>query len=302
MELDAATLKQVLRFQYLELTEALIYERLARRERNPANRKVLQQIASDEVRHYEFWKEYSGQEVAPSRLRVAWFSLLARLLGITFCVNLLERDEVNIAAEYRNILDVIPAARPIMEEEEAHEQHLLGMLDEERLQYTGSIVLGLNDALVELTGALAGLTFAFQNLRLVALAGLVTGIAAAMSMAASEFLATRAEGDARNPLRAAFYTGVAYLLTVLLLVMPYLALQPDGPELLGLSVLHQALGATLLIGVGIVGAFNFYVSVAQNQPFRRRFIEMCAISGGVALLSYGVAIVLSSYFDITVAT
>ena len=299
MELDAATLKQVLRFQYLELTEARIYERLAQRERNPANRKVLQQIAEDEVRHYEFWKEYSGQKVAPSRLRVAWFSLLARLFGITFCVNLLERDEVNIAAEYRSIIDVIPAARPIMEEEEAHEQHLLGMLDEERLQYTGSMVLGLNDALVELTGALAGLTFAFQNLRLVALAGLVTGIAAAMSMAASEFLATRTEGDARNPLRAAFYTGVAYLVTVFLLVMPYLALQPDSPELLGLSVLHRALGATLLIGVGIVGAFNYYVSVAQNQPFRRRFLEMCAISGGVALLSYGVAIVLRGYFDIS---
>ncbi len=182
MEIDAATLKQVLRFQYLELTEALIYEKLAKREKNAQNRKVLQQIADDEVRHYEFWKEYSGQEVAPSRLRVAWFSLLAWLLGITFCVNLLERDEADIATEYRNILDVIPAARPIMEEEEAHEQHLLAMLDEERLQYTGSMVLGLNDALVELTGALAGLTFAFQNLRLVALAGLVTGIAAAMSM------------------------------------------------------------------------------------------------------------------------
>ena len=38
MELDAATLKQVLRFQYLELTEALIYERLARRERGGARR------------------------------------------------------------------------------------------------------------------------------------------------------------------------------------------------------------------------------------------------------------------------
>jgi VIT1/CCC1 family predicted Fe2+/Mn2+ transporter len=238
---------------------------------------------------------YSGQEVAPSRLRVAWFSLLARLLGITFCVNLLERDEVNIATEYRNILDVIPAARPIMEEEEAHEQHLLAMLDEERLQYTGSMVLGLNDALVELTGALAGLTFAFQNLRLVALAGLVTGIAAAMSMAASEFLATRAEADNRNPLRAAFYTGIAYLVTVFLLVLPYLALQPDSPDFMGLSVLHQALGATLLIGVGIVGAFNYYVSVAQHQPFRRRFIEMCAISGGVALLSYGVGVLLRGW-------
>lgn len=300
MELDATTLQQVLRFQYLELTEARIYERLARRERDPGNRKVLQQIADDEVRHYEFWKEYSGQEVAPSRLRIAWFSLLARLFGITFCVNLLERDEADIAVEYRNIIDIIPAARPIMEEEEAHEQQLLGMLDEERLQYTGSMVLGLNDALVELTGALAGLTFAFQNLRLVALAGLVTGIAAAMSMAASEFLATRTEGDARSPLRAAFYTGVAYLITVFLLVLPYLALQPDSPELLGLSVLHQALGATLLIGVGIVGAFNYYVAVTQDQPFRRRFLEMCAISGGVALLSYVIGIVLRNWFAISI--
>ena len=300
MEIDAATLKQVLRFQYLELTEALIYEKLAKREKNVQNRKVLQQIADDEVRHYEFWKEYSGQEVAPSRLRVAWFSLLARLLGITFCVNLLERDEANIATEYRNIIDVIPAARPIMEEEEAHEQHLLAMLDEERLQYTGSMVFGLNDALVELTGALAGLTFAFQNLRLVALAGLVTGIAAAMSMAASEFLATRTEADNRNPLRAAFYTGTAYLVTVFLLVFPYLALQPDAPPLWGLSVLHQALGATLIIGVCIVAAFNYYVAVAQDQPFRRRFIEMCAISGGVALLSYGVGIFLRGWFNISV--
>ena len=306
MELDAATLKQVLRFQYLELTEARIYEKLAKREKNAHNRKVLQQIADDEVRHYKFWKDYSGQEVASSRLRVAWFSLLARLLGITFCVNLLERDEVNIAAEYRNILDVIPAARPIMEEEEAHEQHLLAMLDEERLRYTGSIVLGLNDALVELTGALAGLTFAFQNLQqnlqLVALAGLVTGIAAAMSMAASEFLATRTEADNRNPLRAAFYTGIAYLVTVFLLVLPYLYLasQPHAAPLWGLSVLHQALGATLLIGVGIVAAFNYYVSVAQHQPFRRRFIEMCSISGGVALLSYGVGVLLRGWFNISV--
>ena len=279
MEHDAATLKQVLRFQYLELTEARIYEKLAKREKNAQNRKVLQQIADDEVRHYEFWKDYSGQEVAPSRLRVAWFSLLARLLGITFCVNLLERDEVNIATEYRNILDVIPAARPIMEEEEAHEQHLLAMLDEERLRYTGSIVLGLNDALVELTGS-----------------------AAAMSMAAAEFLATRTEADNRNPLRAAFYTGIAYLVTVFLLVLPYLYLasQPHAAPLWGLSVLHQARGATLLIGVGIVAAFNYYVSVAQHQPFRRRFIEMCAISGGVALLSYGVGVLLRGWFDISV--
>ena len=41
-----------------------------------------------------------------------------------------------------------------------NESALLQLLDEEKLRYTGSIVLGLNDVLVELTGALAGLTLA----------------------------------------------------------------------------------------------------------------------------------------------
>jgi len=57
------------------------------------------------------------------------------------------------------------------------------LIEEKRLEYTGSIVLGLNDALVEMTGALAGLTLALQNTRLIALSGLVTGIAAASDIA-----------------------------------------------------------------------------------------------------------------------
>ena len=57
-------------------------------------------------------------------------------------------------------------AQKIAEDEERHEQKLLAILDEERLQYVGSMVLGLNDALVELTGTLAGLTLALQNTKL----------------------------------------------------------------------------------------------------------------------------------------
>lgn len=81
----------------------------------------------------------------------------------------------------------------IQEDELKHEQKLLGMLDETVLRYLGSIVLGLNDALVELTGVLAGLTFGFQDSKMVAFSGLITGIAAAMSMAGSEYLSTVTE-------------------------------------------------------------------------------------------------------------
>ena len=51
------------------------------------------------------------------------------------------------------------------------------MIDEEKLKYIGAVVLGMNDALVELTGTLAGLTLALQNEKLVGVAGLITGVA-----------------------------------------------------------------------------------------------------------------------------
>src|SRR5574341_282925 len=106
-----------------------------------------------------------------------------------------------------------------MREEDMHEQKLLAMLDEEHLHYVGSVVLGLNDALVELTGALAGLTLALQNTELIALTGLITGIAASLSMAASEYLSTRSEETEKHPFRAAVYTGIAYIITVTLLIL-----------------------------------------------------------------------------------
>jgi VIT1/CCC1 family predicted Fe2+/Mn2+ transporter len=83
----------------------------------------------------------------------------------------------------------------IQKDEEEHEQKLIGMLNEERLNFVGSIVLGMNDALVELTGALAGLTLAFNDMKIMILSGLVTGLSASFSMAASDYLSARAEND-----------------------------------------------------------------------------------------------------------
>jgi VIT1/CCC1 family predicted Fe2+/Mn2+ transporter len=97
------------------------------------------------------------------------------------------------------------------------------MIDEEKLEYMGSVVLGLNDALVELTGALAASPSAFQNTRLIAVTALITGISASFSMSASEYLSTRQEsGQTQKALKAAFYTGIAYIFTVIALVVPYL--------------------------------------------------------------------------------
>jgi VIT1/CCC1 family predicted Fe2+/Mn2+ transporter len=150
------------------------------------------------------------------------------------------------------------------------------MLDEGRLKYAGSIVLGLNDALIELIGALAGFTLALQDSKLIVVVGLITGIAASLSMAASEYLSTKTESAGRSPVKAAFYTGFAYVLTVLVLILPFLVF----------SNVFFSLGTAILSALIIIMAFTFYISVVRETPFRKRFLEMAAISLGVAALSF----------------
>ena len=181
-EQTLAILKQAQRF---EITEQLIYRKLAAAARDDSNRRVLLRIADEEQRHYALLAERTGFYAQPNMLRVWLFVAVSRLFGITFGLRLMEKGEDAAQKRYRRVLEELPELRQIADEEEAHEQQLLSMIDEERLRYVGSVVLGLNDALVELTGALAGLTFAFQKTSAVAVAGLVTGIAAALSMASS---------------------------------------------------------------------------------------------------------------------
>jgi len=195
---DETLLNEVLRFQCEEITGAIVYAKLAKKSKGTHNAAILADMAEAERHHYAFWKSISGQEVAPSRSRIMFFTLLAQVLGLTFALKLLEKGEKATAADYAHVASIHPGAEKLGEEEEQHESSLIDMIDEERLLYVGSIVLGLNDALVELTGTLAGLTFAFQKGALVAISGIITGMAAALSMAASNYLASKGRGRSQG--------------------------------------------------------------------------------------------------------
>lgn len=290
MDISEEIFQRLLIYQKNEITEHHIYAKLSRRIRHPENRRVLESIAHDELRHYHRWRTHTRQDVAPDQWTGWKYYWISRLFGITFGVKLLERREEDAQESYEELREAIPEAEAIMLEENQHEAALLQLLDEEKLRYTSSIILGLSDALVELTGALAGLTLALQDTRLVALTGSVTGIAAALSMGASEYLSTKAEGTVKNPLRAAIYTGVTYLATVLVLVLPYLVLRNY----------YVSLGFTLAGAVSIIALFNYYLSVAKDEPFRRRFFEMAGLSLGVAAVSFLVGLLLRTFLGVDV--
>lgn len=290
MQLTEEIRRKVLDFQRDEITEYHIYSRLAKKINSPENAKIVAQIADDELRHYNEWMQYSGETVAPNWLKVWWYYLISRVFGYTFGIKLMERGEEQAQKNYADITPVIPDAARIQHEEDVHEEQLIAMLNEERLEYAGSVVLGLNDALVELTGALAGLTLALQNTKLIALSGLITGIAAAMSMAASEYLSTRSEDTDKHPVRAAIYTGIAYIGTVFLLILPYLLFENY----------FFNLGWALVTAVLIIAVFNYYISVAKDEPFRERFLEMAGLSFGVAVFSFVIGYLIRIWLGIEI--
>ncbi|MDD5751286.1 MAG: VIT1/CCC1 transporter family protein [Candidatus Peribacteraceae bacterium] len=270
-----------------EITEHMIYRHVAGRMQSGANREVLERIAAQEKGHYEQWRAILGEDVAPSWWKVRLFSLLARFLGLSFSLRLMEKGESLAEQVYGEIGKDIPEALTVMEDEQRHEQELLGLINERVLQYVSSFVLGLNDALVELTGALAGLTLALRETRLIAAVGLITGIAAALSMSAAEYLSTKEE-EGKNALQAGAMTGIAYLVTVLLLILPYFFV---SNALLALSI-------TLVIALVIIFLFTFYTSIARRLPFGRRFMEMAAISLGVATVNFFIGFAVKQVFGV----
>lgn len=281
------TKRALLEFQKAEVTEHFIYKGLSAIE-GGKNKEVLERISQDELRHYNTWKEYTRAEPQPDRLKISLYTLIARLLGVTFAIKLMEKGEERAQAAYANTLGDLPEAKAVIAEENQHEKELIDMIDEEKLNYTGSMVLGLSDALVELTGTVAGLTFALQNTSMVGLAALVTGIAASLSMASSEYLSQKSEAGSKSPLKASLYTGAAYIVTVILLVSPYFVV----------SDFRISLALSLSAAILIIVLFAFFVSVTKDQPFRRRFAEMMGITFGVAAISFVIGLALRALLGV----
>ena len=280
----------LLGYQRDEITEYHIYRRLAQTIKALENRQILERIADDELRHYHQWESYTRQEVKPERFKIWRYYWISRIFGFTFGIKLMERGEQGAQENYDHLRQWIPEAETIAHEENIHEEKLIALLDEEKLRYAGSMVLGLNDALVELTGTLAGLTLAFQNTRLIALSGTITGIAAALSMGASEYLSTKSEKTDKNPLKASLYTGAAYIVTVVLLILPYLLF----------ANYYAALAITLAAGVAIIAVFNYYIAIAKDEPFKRRFLEMAGLSLSIAALSFVVGLIVREVFGVEI--
>ncbi len=288
MRLSKSDVELVVGFQKSEITEHFVYKALAESS-SGTNKEILLKIASDELAHYNIWKNYSKRDVGPDKKRLFFYRMLAKLFGVSFAVKLMEKNELAAEQQYRQQIQKFKDAEPILRDEITHENLLLSMIEERKIAYMSSIVLGLNDALVELSGTLAGLSFALRNSKLIGLAGVITGVAAAMSMASAEYLSQKSEKQGRkNPLLAALFTGVAYVITVIILVFPYLVL----------ANYLWALLWSVFNGIFAVILFSFFISIINDRPFKKVCFEMLGLNFGVILLSFGVGLLVRKWLGV----
>lgn len=276
-------------FQKDELTSAILYKKIAKRVKDKNNKNILLRISTEEQAHAHIWQQYTKKELKPSFFKVLFYQFVSFLLGYTFVIKILETHEYKGIQSLQGIKESFPEVEHIISQEETHEAELINMLNEERLNYIGAMVLGLNDALVELTGCIAGLTFVLMNTKLIALAGIITGVAATLSMAASNYLAEKANGN-KKALVASCYTGIAYLITVIFLTLPYL--------LFAKHLFIPALLVMLCIVIFLIFIFSAYISIVKSEKIAPRFYEMAGISLTVALISFLIGIIAKSFFGI----
>lgn len=288
--LDQKQREMILRIQRNEITEHVVYKKLAASVKIREQAEILSKISDEELVHYEFFRSLTQERVRCDRFKVPVYVFISKIFGLNFGLRLMERGEDMAQNTYDGLKEISPRIEQIAQEERKHELDLIGLIDEERLRYVSSMVLGLNDALVELTGALAGFTLALQNPRLIGVVGLITGIAGSLSMASSEYLSTKEEETEKNPLKASIYTGCAYVGTVFLLVFPYFFFKN----------IFFSLGLAVADALIVITIFSFYISVAKGLAFKKRFLEMAGISLGIAAITFFIGFLIRNAFGIEI--
>jgi len=265
-----------------EFADFILYDRFSKRvSDNSSFAEALRQLSATEKRHYEFWKKYlPDEEPKFSRAKLFLVLLLQRLFGITFAVRYLERHESRVIKEYKSVESLIPeedraAFDEMIRDEEQHEKEFGRRVESSSVRYISFVVLGLADALVEISGIHAGSLGIYNVTEIAGLAGVIAGGAASLAMASAAFAQAK-QGFQGSAGLSAIYTGASYFVAAVLLATPYFLTK----------VMVDALAASLTLAVTILALATYYSSVISGKPFSRDFAEILLILLGATVVLY----------------
>jgi VIT1/CCC1 family predicted Fe2+/Mn2+ transporter len=275
-----------------EFSDFTLYERLSRTVSpdSPFN-GVLKELSATERKHYEFWKRYVPDEKPRlAKLKLYWILFLRRFFGLTFATRYLDRHEANVVKEYHGLAQLIPdddrhAYDEMVEDEIEHEKAFAKKVESSAVRYISFVVLGLADALVEISGIHAGWLGLFQKTEIAGLAGVIAGGAASLAMASAAFAQAK-QGFTGSARLSAIYTGISYFVTAIILATPYF-LTPN---------MILALGTSLTLAVTILAITTWYSIVIQQKPFMKDFVEILTILFATTIVVFVLGSFVSAEF------
>ena len=283
-----------------ELTEHIMYHKLALMEKEPANREALERLSAQEKTHYEFWQSLLPEAEA-KKIRARWYtvwgiSFLRMAFGVTFITKFLETHEKDSQKKYAAIAAAIPESHKvrfaqIIEDEKSHERALIAQLKEKRVSYIGFIVLGLADAIVEITGVHAGFLGVTGSTLIAGVAGVIVGFSAAISMGSAGYLQAK-QDPGKSAILSGFITWASYFCSVILLALPYFLIR----------VMIPAFIVSASVGIVLVAGFTFYGAVAFDRKFWREFFETVGLMLGTALATFLLGLIVGAVFHINPAS
>lgn len=288
--------------QYIidEYADHQLYKDLAAREKDAGNKEALLKLAEQEYEHYLFWKKFlPGYQPVLNPFFLAGFRLMRRLCGLTFTVKFLERREHKTAEEYKRVaaeLSIEDKARleEIIDDENEHEGFFIGQIQETVIKYMGFIALGLADAIVEVTGVHAGFLGVTNSTLFAGISGLIVGVSAAISMGSAAYLQAKQDHSPqgasghRSAWTSAVITGISYILSVVMLAVPYFLTRN----------MSLAFSLSILVGMGLIAFLTFYSAVVFDRRFWREFFETVGLMLATAAITFVLGVFLGKAFGL----
>ncbi|MDA4131122.1 MAG: VIT1/CCC1 family protein [Thaumarchaeota archaeon] len=280
-----------------EYTDYMVYKRLSEgsHNKNPKLKEILTTLSNTEYKHYVFWKKYSPDSKITASTWAIYVTLFLRLIfGYSFAIKYLEKHEATVIRRYKAIKNTIPEADQrefdeMVRDEEEHENTFMDQMQGPYLKYISFIILGLADAIVEISGIHAGSLGIYHSTELTGLAGIVAGAAASIAMASAAYAQAK-QGFQGSASVSAIFTGVSYFINAIVLASPYFFTKSQS----------VAITVSIFLAILIIAFVSYYNSVVSQSHFVRDFAELAGITLGATAALFFFGLLIRSVFGITI--
>ncbi|MEM0154670.1 MAG: VIT1/CCC1 family protein [Methanothrix sp.] len=306
------------RFLKDELSDYKLYKVIEVGEKDRTLKRLVAKLSETELRHAKIWGSLLGERHIEnveipfkSKLRLITYPIVRKILGIAFVTKLLERNEANGLAEYKELLKgrelgsaELEKIKSIIGDEESHEKLMLEQTQrhEARLNYTKSIVFGMNDGLVEILAVIAGLAMVSTSSIIVAISGIIVGVSGTLSMAAGAYISSKSEKVVEKslneeyitqtkPSKEAYYTGIFYFLGAIVATYPFIF---GAVGYVG--VLESVISVAIVLSIA-----STLIAVISDTSIKRRIIEMLTVSLGAAAVTTIIGLIVRIVFGIAIS-